>query len=253
MRSSLACACSIVFLLACAGCRITDLPLWNADVAEDAVEEVRDVVYYHGPERDSLRHRLDLFLPRGKTRFPVLVLVHGGAWRLGDNRCCGLYSAVGKFLASRGIGVVLPNYRLSPEVRHPAHVQDVARAVAWTRACVEQYGGDPEKLYLAGHSAGGHLVSLLATDETYLAAEGLSGDILKGVIAISGVYEIPPDRQDVVFGGETPLSFQLRQLAFVRRCFGYAWPAVQPIPGVVLSLDVYSPVFGVDPFLRAPA
>ena len=255
MRSSRTGRWSAVLLLAlaCASCRVTDLRLWTADVPEDDVREVAAVPYYQGPEYDPVRHRLDLYLPRGKSNFPVVVLVHGGAWRRGDNRCCGLYSAVGQFLASQGYGVVMPNYRLSPEVRHPAHITDVARAVAWTRACINEYGGDPERLYLAGHSAGGHLVSLLTTDEKYLAAEGLRPDILKGVLAVSGVYDLPPARQDVVLGGDTPLSFQLRQVAFLRRCFGHAWPLTQPVPGLVLSIDVYGPVFGDDPVGRTLA
>src|SRR5262249_56357633 len=85
----------------------------------------------------------------------------------GDNRCCGLYSAVGEFLARQGIGVVLPNYRLSPEVKHPEHVKDIARAFAWTRAHIAQYGGDPDKIFLAGHSAGAHLVALPSTPRPY--------------------------------------------------------------------------------------
>ena len=79
-----------------------------------------DVAYRTDPQADPFRHCLDLFYPKGKKAYPVLVLVHGGGWMLGDNRCCGLYSSVGQFLASQGIGVVLPNYRLSPGVKHPA-------------------------------------------------------------------------------------------------------------------------------------
>ncbi len=243
----------LLLALISASCRVTDLRLWTADVVAGEVREVLGVPYYHGPEHDPVRHRVDLYLPRHTKRFPVVVLVHGGAWRRGDNRCCGLYSAVGQFLASQGYGVVMPNYRLSPEVRHPAHVTDVARAVAWARACIAEYGGDPERLFLVGHSAGGHLVSLLATDEKYLAAEGLRRDVLNGVIAVSGVYDLPPARQDIVLGGETPLSFQLRQVAFLRRCFGHAWPVTEPVPGLVLSVDVYGPVFGDDPVVRATA
>src|SRR5262245_48410044 len=168
------------------GCRVTDVPLWRpgeppADVCP--VEVVREVAY-----GDARRHRLDLFLPKGKTDYPVVVLVHGGAWMLGDNRCCGLYSSVGEFLAGQGVGAVLINYRLSPGVKHPEHVRDVARAVAWTREHIAGYGGRPDQLFLLGHSAGGHLVSLLATDEKYLKAEGLDPAHTRGVIAISGVY-----------------------------------------------------------------
>src|SRR4051812_2864016 len=90
-----------------AGCHVTDWTLWARPepLPTDAldVEEVRGVAYYDGPDADDFRHRLDLYLPRGRCDFPVVVLVHGGAWGAGDNRCCGLYASVGQFLASRGI------------------------------------------------------------------------------------------------------------------------------------------------------
>src|SRR5207249_1271476 len=109
----------------------------------------RDVAYRDDAQASAVRHRLDLYLPRGKKDFPVVVLAHGGAWMVGDNRCCGLYNSVAEFLAGRGIGAVLPNYRLSPGVKHPEHVRDVARAVAWTKKNIGKYGGDPGRLYLA--------------------------------------------------------------------------------------------------------
>src|SRR5262249_23495909 len=155
-------------------------------------------------------------IPKGKSGYPVVVLVHGGAWMMGDNRCCGLYSSVGKFLASRGVGAVLPNYRLSPGVRHPEHVKDIARAVAWTRAHIAEYGGRPDRLFLAGHSAGAHLVSLLATDETYLNAEGLRIADIKGVIAVSGVYRIPPGTLELSLGGITPAALRLDEIVPLR-------------------------------------
>ena len=96
------------------------------------VERIKDVSYYDGPHADAARHKLDLYLPKGKADYPVVILVHGGAWIMGDNRCCGLYTSVGEFLASQGIGAVLPNYRLSPGVKHPEHIKDLARAFAWT-------------------------------------------------------------------------------------------------------------------------
>src|SRR5205823_5671892 len=101
--------------------------------------------------------------------------VHGGAWRNGDKSgILGVYSALGRFLVRHGLGAVIINYRLSPAVRHPAHVQDVAKAFAWTHKNIARYGGRPDQIFLCGHSAGGHLVALLATDPTYLKAEGLT-------------------------------------------------------------------------------
>src|SRR5262245_18938826 len=104
-----------VALLTTAGCRVTDWQLWPAaPTPNDAygVTHVRDVAYYDDAQADAQWHKLDLYLPKGEKDFPVVVLVHGGAWMLGDNRCCGLYSSVGEFLSSQGIGEVLPNYRL---------------------------------------------------------------------------------------------------------------------------------------------
>src|SRR5262245_6446056 len=102
----------LVGVLALPGCSLMDVPLWRLPPPsagqECAVEQVRDVAYYEGPGPASCWQRLDLFLPRGRVDYPVVLLVHGGAWIGGDNRCCGLYSAVGEFLARQGIGVVLP-------------------------------------------------------------------------------------------------------------------------------------------------
>jgi acetyl esterase/lipase len=235
--------------------RVMSLRLWGPVRPQPpgalAVEEVPDVAYRDGPQADSIRHRLDLFLPRGKKDFPVVVVVHGGAWVMGDNRCCGLYSSVGHFLASQGYGVVLPNYRLSPTVRHPAQVQDVASAVAWTRRHIAERGGDPRRIYLLGHSAGGHLVALLATDESYLKAEGLTSADVKGVIAVSGVYRIEPGEVRGVLGGRGPRGHRFEQLFPLR---GDSGPALDcPLPGVPVRADLYGLVFGTDPKERARA
>jgi acetyl esterase/lipase len=235
--------------------RVTSIRLWGPlrppPRGSLEVEEVLDVAYRDDPQADPIRHRLDLFVPRGKKDFPVVVLVHGGAWFMGDNRCCGLYTSVGQFLASQGIGVVLPNYRLSPVVRHPAHVQDVAKAVAWTRGHIARYGGNPERLYLAGHSAGGHLVSLLATDESYLKAEGLSAADVKGVIAVSGVYRIRPGDVEVTLGGSGPRAVRPEVFFPLRGDGGplFDWT----VPGIPYRTDVFGAAFGDSPKVRAAA
>ena len=127
-------ACS---LLALTACRVTDLPLWRPldppPVDAYEVSRVRDIAYHDHADADSYRHKLDLFVPKGRKDFPVVVLIHGGAWMVGDNRCCGLYSSIGEYLASQGIGAVLPNYRLTPSVKHPEHIRDAACAFAWTK------------------------------------------------------------------------------------------------------------------------
>jgi acetyl esterase/lipase len=155
------------------------------------VKDVRDVAYYEGPDADNVKHKLDLFLPKDGKGFPVVIFVHGGAWRHGDKNFFGVYSALGKMFARNGIGAVIINYRLSPGVMHPEHEKDVARAFAWTHKNIEKYGGRPDQIFISGHSAGGHLVALLASDETYLKAEGLSLGDIKGVMPLSGVYALP--------------------------------------------------------------
>jgi acetyl esterase/lipase len=256
IRPSLWTVCLFLVALAASACRVTDLPLWHpGEPALDAcaVERVWGVPYRDGPAVDAVHNRLDLFLPKGKKDFPVVILVHGGAWVMGDNRCCGLQSSVGEFLASQGIGAVLPNYRLSPGVRHPEHVQDLARAVAWVKAHIADYGGRPDRLFLAGHSAGGHLVALLATDEQYLKAEGLSTADLRGVIALSGVYRIPAGKMGVTLGGATPRAFRFDEMFPIRSGSGRFWPPLPWPPGIPLSLNVFGPAFGDDPRMRADA
>ena len=161
------------------------------------VEAVKDVAYYDGKDADPVKHRLDLYLPKGRKDFPVLFFVHGGAWKSGDKKT---YAPLGEVFARQGLGTVLVNYRLSPGVRHPAQVQDVARAFAWTHAHIGRYGGRADEVFVSGHSAGGHLVSLLATDDSYLKAEKLSLGDIKAVIPISGVYLIVPPLFSATFG-----------------------------------------------------
>jgi acetyl esterase/lipase len=217
------------------------------------VERVRDVAYNQGADADPRRHRLDLFLPRGLSDYPVVVLVHGGCWMFGNNSCAGYFSAVGAFLASHGVGAVLPNYRLSPRVKHPEHVKDVARAFAWAHAHVAAYGGRPDRMFLAGHSAGGHLVALLATDETYLKAEGLRTQDVKGVICVCGVYRIPPGKLDVTLGGATPIAFRLDEIAPAVGTFDLGGGPAAAVPGLPLSVNVFGPAFGDDPQVREAA
>ncbi|MBA4189437.1 MAG: hypothetical protein C0467_15715 [Planctomycetaceae bacterium] len=151
------------------------------------VEKHKDIAYRNGMGADKERHLLDVYVPKGKKDFPVVLFVHGGAWKWGDK---SLYAGIGESFAARGIGMVICNYRLSPKVQHPAHIEDVATAFAWTHDNIAKYGGNPNDLFVCGHSAGGHLVSLLATDPSYLKSVKKSPTDIKGVISISGVYKI---------------------------------------------------------------
>ncbi len=153
----------------------------------DGVVAHRDITYREGRPEDAAKHKLNVIVPKDGTRLPVLFFVHGGAWRSGDR---SLYFALGNRFARDGLAVVVPSYRLSPANQHPAHIEDVAAAFAWTRANIAAYGGDPDRIYIAGHSAGGHLVSLLALNQEHLSAHGLNSSAIRGVMTLSGVYEV---------------------------------------------------------------
>jgi acetyl esterase/lipase len=158
-----------------------------AEPAKQEVEVHKDIAYRTDAEADKTRHKLDVYVPKGKKDFPVLFFVHGGAWQLGSKET---FADPAKQFAEHGIGVVCPNYRLSPKVQHPAHVEDVAKAFAWAVDGVGKYGGDATKIVIGGHSAGGHLAALLATNEAYLKAEKKKLTDVRGVVGVSGVYLI---------------------------------------------------------------
>lgn len=151
----------------------------------------RDLPYWPGSDYDPRKHRLDLFVPETGPGWPVLVFVHGGGWNHGDKDLRigeeQVYSNIGRHYAKRGIGVAVINYRLLPEVTWPDQVRDVARAVAWVHRRIGDYGGNPRRLFLSGHSAGAQLSSWVALDGTYLAELGLTPRIIRGVIGVSGV------------------------------------------------------------------
>jgi acetyl esterase/lipase len=236
---------------------VTDWRLWGpADkpgAGDCEVTQLRDISYYDGPQPDPVRHKLDLFLPKGKKDYPIVLLVHGGAWMVGDNRCCGLYSSVGEFLARQGIGVAMPNYRLSPTVKHPEHIKDVARAFAWTKRHIAEHGGDPRQLYLVGHSAGGHLVALLATDEQYLKAEGCQSADIQGVVGISGVYRIPAGKAEIELGGSSQLALRLDEMMPIRGVSAARGPKAPLRGGLPIRLNIFGPAFGDDPNARLEA
>ena len=149
---------------------------------------IKDVPYYDGPDADPRLHALDLYLPEGETNVPILFQVHGGRWRVGDK---GNPETVVNLMGRLGWGVVATNYRLSPAVQHPAHIQDVARAFAWVYKNADEYGIDRERIVITGQSAGGHLVALLALDTQYLEAEGVPPSAIRGAVPTSGIYDLP--------------------------------------------------------------
>jgi acetyl esterase/lipase len=177
-------------------------PAWTADEPKAPktggsfeVEVQKNIPYVEGKDADE-RQKLDLYLPKGTKDYPILFFIHGGAWTGGSRSG---FDRIGRTFARNGVAFVSTGYRLSPQVKHPAHVQDVAKGFAWTVANIGKYGGNPDAIFVSGHSAGGHLAALLATDDDYLKAEKLSLKNIKGTIPISGVFVVSP-RMKNVFG-----------------------------------------------------
>jgi acetyl esterase/lipase len=174
-----------------------DISLPSMAISQE-VEARKDIVYRDGLETDAGKHKLDIYVPKGKPLAPVFFFIHGGAWKTGDR---SYYPPLGNRYAREGFVTVVPSYRLAPKNPHPAQIEDVAAAFAWTVRHIAEEGGDTNRIYVGGHSAGGHLAALLALDESYLARHQLSPKLIHGVLALSGVYDLSfGDYQDSVFG-----------------------------------------------------
>ena len=113
--------------------------------AADGVDVKTNLTYYTGEGADKYRHRLDLYLPKGKRDVPVMMFVHGGGFTVGIK---DQYAFVGQVFAANGIATAVISYRLSPKTSYPGHVQDVARAFVWLRAHVAEYGGKADKIFV---------------------------------------------------------------------------------------------------------
>ncbi|MCX7080557.1 MAG: alpha/beta hydrolase, partial [Pseudomonas sp.] len=136
------------------------------------------------------RQKLDVYTPKqGLKNAPVVVFFYGGSWNSGSRDD---YSFVGEALASRGIVTVVADYRLYPQVRYPLFLEDGAQAVAWTHEHIRQFSGDPQRLYLMGHSSGAYNVAMLALDPDFLGAVGMTPHNLSGWIGLAGPYDFLP-------------------------------------------------------------
>jgi len=171
--------------------------LLNLLVSRAGYHVERDLAY--GPNR---RQKLDLYVPdKLPGKAPVILFFYGGSWDSGNK---SLYLAFGQAFASQGIIVAVADYRLYPQVRYPAFVEDGAGAFAWVHAHIADRGGDPGRIFLAGHSAGAYIAAMLAADEHYLRDRGASPGWIRGVIGIAGPYDFLPLKDEKlieIFGG----------------------------------------------------
>ena len=169
------------------------LPLLAAAPKGD-VKVIKDVSYGDHP-----RHKLDVYQPTGVTGFPVFVYVHGGGYRSGDRDLNEyVYGNIATYFARHGLLAINATYRLAPEASWPSGAEDMRGVVTWIRRNAEQYGGDPERIFLMGHSAGATHVATYAFDARFQPADGHG---LAGLIAVSGRYHLRPDPDDPSLAG----------------------------------------------------
>lgn len=163
--------------------------VWSAVIvpglcwAADPQPSDADIAYVAGSTDEA--HRLDVFRPAagkaGAQARPVLVYVHGGGWGRGDKR---LGKSLAPLFVDNGYVFVSLNYRLAPKNQYPTFMHDLAAAMRWIKDNVGRYGGDPTQIVLVGHSAGAHLVALLATDPQFLQGQGLPMNMFKAVVPV---------------------------------------------------------------------
>ena len=173
----------VALAILAAGC--SPLAALNAAIPDEGFAASRDHAYGTHP-----RQRLDVYAPpQLRQPAPVVVFFYGGAWQRGKR---GDYKFVAEALTSKGFVVVIPDYRLYPEVRFPAFLDDGGAAVAWTQREIARYGGDPTRVFVMGHSAGAYNAAMLAFDPHYVeTAGGRHADVI-GFIGLAGPYDFLP-------------------------------------------------------------
>lgn len=170
---------------------------WSPIAAQEISENL-DLAYYEGEGFSDQKHRLDLIVPVGQPIQATMLWIHGGAWAFGDRKDD---LELSRAFAREGVAVAAMSYRLSrgdwrgeqfpaTGVQHPEHIKDVARAFAWLYKNAGRLGLDVNRLFVGGFSAGGHLSALLAMDEKYLAAQGLTLANIRGALPVAGGYDL---------------------------------------------------------------
>lgn len=172
----------------------------NAMVPDNGYQRVADVAY-----GTSDRQKLDIYLASSRVQDKppsTIIFFYGGSWESGNKND---YKFVAEAFTAQGFDVVIPDYRVFPQVQFPAFVEDGARVVAWAKQHMSEYGASDERLFVAGHSAGAHIAALLTLDASYLKQVNLSPSVFRGMIGLAGPYDFLPLKSETlktIFGPE---------------------------------------------------
>ena len=170
---------AILVSLAGVAAACSPLRIGEGFLLSDHFRQSADLAYGSGA-----RQRLDVYRPRATGGLSqVVVFLYGGRWQHGSK---DEYRLLGDALSRRGLVVVVPDYRLYPEIKFPGWVEDAAQAVRWTRKNIERFGGDTAQIWVVGHSSGAHTAVMLALDESYLRNAGLPRNAVKGFVSLAG-------------------------------------------------------------------
>lgn len=188
--------------------------LVSLSLAAQNYAHIKDIPYTDSSENDSYRQercKLDVYYPENTSGFSTLVWFHGGGLEGGNK---GLMEA----FRNQGFAVVDVNYRLYPKVKCPGYIDDAALAVAWVFNHISGYGGNPDRIFVGGHSAGGYLTLMLALDKKYLGQYGIDADRIAKAYPVSGQtathFTIKKERgldPDIPYIDEMAPSFQSRR------------------------------------------
>lgn len=240
-RKLFAVAITLIALIACtpAALESTGLSAVSANAGLEGISRIANLTY--GPLE---RQKLDVYQPKNtKTPRPVIVFTYGGGFKSGSK---DEYGFVAEAFSSLGYVTVIFDYRLYPQATWPAYLEDGAQAIAWVSKEIGKYGGDPNRILIAGHSAGAYIAAMLAVNPEYLRAANVPDGTIKAALTFSGAYEfwnanrkahggfIGADIQEVMGPAETA-------------------PQTQPINYVEKSAPPFVIVHGTDDGLLEPA
>lgn len=200
---------SSLFAILCAAC--SPVNLLNSVIPTDGYTLQQDIQY-----GSLARQKLDIYVPKGRHEKPLSVVLffYGGGWDSGKKED---YLFAAEAFTSKGYLTVIPDYRIFPEIKFPDFLKDAASASKWVKANVARFGGNPDTIFIVGHSAGAHIGMMLNLNTEYLADAQLTPSDFRGFIGLAGPYDFLPlksDRLKTIFGPKTS-RWQSQPIHFV--------------------------------------